>query len=189
MTQSNHERGNIMNKTVVFGCLLILACLALSAGETAKPGMCDKKVQALLDKVLEMWNKPDIALIPELYTADTVAVTSSTPQPYIGHEGIKRWVENTRVMLPDLKMTFDEVVVQGEKVATIWTMTGTNTGPMQMPGGTLPPTGRKVRISGMAIDYLKDGKFAKEIVNFNTVEMLMQMGFQLAPPAPPPPAK
>jgi len=37
----------------------------------------------------------------------------------------------------------------------------------------------------MAIDYLKDGKFAKEIVNFNTVEMLIQMGFQLAPPAPP----
>ncbi|MCU0276281.1 MAG: ester cyclase [Acidobacteria bacterium] len=174
-----------MKKLVAFVCLLVLSCFVLSAQMKSGPGRCEKKVQVLLDKVLEMWNKPDLALIPELYTADTVATTSSTPEPYVGLEGIKRWVENTRVMLPDLKMTFDEVVVQGDKVATIWTMTGTNTGPMQTPGGVLPATGRKVRISGMAIDYLKDGKFAKEIVNFNTLEMLMQMGFQLVPPQVP----
>lgn len=171
-----------MKKLVVFVCLMVLACAALSAQTKAGPGMCEKKARVLLDKVLEMWNKPDLALVPELYTADSVATTSSTPEPYVGQEGIRRWIENTRAMLPDLKMTFDEVVVQGDKVATIWTMTGTHTGPMQMPGGVLPATGRKVRITGMAIDYLKDGKFAKEVVMFNTLEMLMQMGFTLAPP-------
>ncbi len=171
-----------MKKLTAFVFLLILACCTLGAQQKAGTSMCEKKAQVLLDKVLEMWNKPDLTLIPELYTADTVATSSSTPEPFVGHEGIRKWVENTRVMLPDLKMTFDEVVVQGDKVATIWTMTGTNTGPMQTPGGMLPPTGKKVRISGMAIDYLKDGKFAKEIVMFNTVEMLLQMGFQLVPP-------
>ena len=171
-----------MKKLALLVSLMVLATLALSSQQTAEKGMCEKKAQALLDKVLEMWNKPDLALVPELYTVDCRAQTSSAPEPYVGHEGIKKWVEITRAMMPDMKMTFDEVVVQGDKVATIWTMTGTNTGPMQTPGGTLPPTGKKVRISGMAIDYLKGGKFVKEIVNFNTVEMLMQMGFTLAPP-------
>jgi predicted ester cyclase len=171
-----------MKKTLLFICLMFLFCLALCAQEKAAPGACEKKAQVLLDKVLEMWNNPDLALIPELYTADAIATTSSMPEPYLGHEGIKKWIEITRVMMPDLKMTFDEVVVQGDKIATMWTMTGTNTGPMQMPGGVLPATGRKVRISGLGIDYLKDGKFAKEIVMFNTLEMLMQMGFQLAAP-------
>ncbi len=171
-----------MKKIVVFFCLLVLACLALSAGETPKPGLCEKSAKALLDKVLEMWNKPNLALIPELYTADTVAVTSSMPEPYVGHEGIKLWVDRTRAMMPDMVMAFPEFVVQGDKIATIWTLTGTQTGPLVTPGGTLPPTGRKVKIMGMAIDYVKDGKFVKEIVCFNTLEMLMQLGFQLAPP-------
>jgi len=171
-----------MKKLVLLVCLAVAAFCALSGQQAGEKQMCEKKVQVLLDKVLEMWNKPDLALIPELYTTDTVATTSSTPEPYAGHDGIKKWIENTRVMLPDLKMTFDEVVVQGDKVVTMWTMSGTHTGPMLMPGGALPATGRKVRMSGLAIDYLKDGKFAKEIVMFNTLEMLMQMGFQLLPP-------
>lgn len=173
-----------MKKLVVFVCLLILACFTLSAQIKAGPSMCEKKAKVLLDKVLEMWNKPNLALIPELYTADTVATSSSTPVPYVGHEGIRKWVENTLIMLPDMKMTFDEIVVQGDKIATIWTMTGTNSGPMQTPGGPIPPSGKPVRITGLAIDYLRDGKFVKEIVSFNTLEMLMQMGFTLNLPQP-----
>jgi hypothetical protein len=53
---------------------------------------------------------------------------------------------------------------------------------MQTPNGPLPATGKKVRVTGLAIDYMKDGKFAKEIVIFNMLEMMMQMGFTLAPP-------
>ena len=71
------------------------------------------------------------------------------------------------------------------KIATVWTLTGTQTGPMVMPNGTLPPSGRKVNITGLAIDYLKDGKFVKEVVVFNLLDMLMQLGFTLAPPQPP----
>lgn len=177
-----------MKKTVLLVSMLLLTCLALSAETKAAPTACEKKAQILLDKVLEMWNKGNLALIPELYTADTVGFSSSTPVPFVGHEGIKRWVENTRVMMPDLVMAFPEVVVQGDKIMTIWTMTGTQTGPMVMPGGTLPPTGGKVSITGMSIDYLKDGKMAKEVVIFNALDMLMPLGFQLTPPQPPPPA-
>jgi predicted ester cyclase len=175
-----------MKKTLLLVCLLLLACLAQSAQVKGEPGLCEKKARVMLDKVLEMWNKPDLALIPELYSTDTVATTSSTPVPYVGHEGIKQWVENTRIMLPDMKMTFDEAVVQGDKIATIWTLTGTNTGPMQTPGGAIPPSAKPVRITGLAIDYLKDGKFVKEVVMFNALEMLMQMGFTLNPPQPVP---
>ncbi len=171
-----------MKKTVLLVCLAVAVCSALAGQQAVEKPMCEKKVQVLLDKVLEMWNKPDLALIPELYTADCIAQTSSMPEPYVGFAGIKAWVENTRAMMPDLKMTFEEAVVQEEKVATAWTMTGTHTGPMPTPMGVVPPTGKKVRITGLAIDTMKDGKFQKEVVVFNVLEMMMQMGFQLLPP-------
>lgn len=175
-----------MKKLMLFVCLLALACLIMGAEEPAKAGMCEKSVKALLDKVLEMWNKPNLDLIPQLYTADCQAFTSSSPVPYAGHAGIRQWIEVNRAMMPDMVMAFPEVVTQGDKTATIWTMTGTQTGPMPMPGGTLPATGRKVSITGLSIDYMKDGKFAKEIVVFNLLDMLMQLGFTLQPPQPPP---
>jgi predicted ester cyclase len=179
------EGGKTMKKLVVFLCLMILACCILSAQAKAGTAMCEKKAKLLLDKVLEMWNKPNLDLIPELYAADTVATSSASPVPYTGHEGIRKWIESNRVSMPDMVMAFTEAVVQGDKIATIWTLTGTQTGPMVMPNGTLPPTGRKVRISGLAIDYLKDGKFVKEVVVFNALEMLMQLGFTLNPPQAP----
>jgi len=175
-----------MKKLLVFVCLMILACFTLSAQMKAGPGLCEKKVQVLLDKVLEMWNKPNLALIPELYAADTVATSSASPEPYVGHEGIRKWIELNRAAMPDMVMAFTEVVIQGDKIATVWTLTGTQTGPMAMPGGALPPSGRKVNITGLAIDYLKDGKFVKEVVVFNALEMLMQLGFTLNPPQPVP---
>jgi predicted ester cyclase len=88
-------------------------------------------------------------------------------------------------MMPDLVMAFPEVVVQGDKITGIWTMTGTQSGPMVTPGGVLPPSGRKVNITGLFIDYLKDGKMVKEVVIFNALEMLMQLGFTLNPPQMP----
>jgi steroid delta-isomerase-like uncharacterized protein len=174
-----------MKKTLLIVCLLLLTCLALSAQMKGEPGMCDKKAQVLLGKVLEVWNKGNTALIPELYTTDCVATSSSTPVPFVGHEGIKLWIENSRAMMPDLVMAFPEIVAKPDKIVAVWTMTGTQTGPMVTPGGTVPGTGRKVSVTGMSIDYLRDGKMVKEVVIFNALEMLMQLGFTLNPPAPP----
>jgi steroid delta-isomerase-like uncharacterized protein len=175
----------MMKKLVLFFCLLVVVSMALGAQMMDGPGMCEKKARVILDKVLEMWNKPDFALIPELYTADCVATTSSSPETYIGHEGIRKWIEINRAMMPDMVMTFDEIMATPGRIFTIWTMTGTQTGPMVMPGGTLPPSGRKVRVTGMSLDTLKDGKMAKESVVFNLLDMLMSLGFTLTPPAPP----
>ncbi len=171
-----------MKKLVVFVCLVILCCFALGAQMKGMQGACEKKAQVMLDKVLEMWNKPNLALIPELYTADCVATESSAPAPYVGHEGIKKWIEQARTMLPDMVMTIPDAVVQDDKIVKLWTITGTQTGPMVMPGGILPASGRKVNITGLAIYYLKDGKFAKEVIVFDALEMMMQLGFTLEPP-------
>jgi predicted ester cyclase len=161
-------------KLTLFVCLMVLATFALSSQQQVEKTMCEKNSKVLLDK--------------ELYTFDCVATSSSTPVHFVGHEGIKQWIENSRAMMPDLVMAFPEIVAKPDKIVAVWTMTGTQTGPMVTPGGMMPGTGRKVNITGMSIDYLKDGKLAKEVVIFNTLEMLMQLGFTLNPPVPSAPA-
>jgi predicted ester cyclase len=174
-----------MKKMIVFVCLMIVSCLVLSAQMKAGPSACEQKARVLLDKVLEIWNQGNLALIPEVYAADCVATSSSSPAPFVGHEGIKQWIESTRAMMPDLVMAFPEVVAVPGKVVTVWTLTATQTGPVATPGGMMPATGKKISVSGMSIDYLKEGKFVKEMVVNNVLDMMMQLGFTLEPPQAP----
>ena len=142
----------------------------------------EQNKQIMRRMIEEIWNQGNLALIPEIYTTDCVVTTSSSPQPFVGHEGIKQWVESNRAMMPDLVMAFPEVVAVPGKTVTVWTLTATQTGPMVTPGGTMPSTGKKISVSGMSIDYLKDGKCVKEVVVNNALDMMMQMGFTLNPP-------
>jgi steroid delta-isomerase-like uncharacterized protein len=169
-------------KTLLFVFLLLLACFFLGAQQQTAAEKNVEKAKLLLNKVLEIWDKGNMDLIPQLYAPDAVAQTSTFPNVFVGHEGIKKWIAQSRTMFPDMVMTFDDVVVQGDKIATIWTITGTQLGPMQLPNGVVPPSGKKVHFSGLSIDYLKDGKMEKELVIYNVLELLLQLGFTLNPP-------
>jgi len=59
-----------------------------------------------------------------------------------------------------------------------WTVTGTNTGPM----GDLPPTGKKVRFSGVTIFRVVNGKFVEKWTYYNELTILRQLGYTITPP-------
>ena len=85
--------GKRMKKLLVFVCLMVLACCTLSAQTKAGPGMCEKKAQVLLDKVLEMWNKGNLAVIPELYTS-RLRGHIPAPCPSLRRpRGDQKWIE------------------------------------------------------------------------------------------------
>ena len=159
-----------------------ILCFALGCNTQTEQGITEENAKALMDRVLEIWNKGNMALIAEVYAPEVITHTSSVPEDLIGHEGIKNWVESTRTSYPDLNMTFDEVFISGDKIVAIWTFTGTNTGPMSMPSAVLPPTGKNIRVTGLSVDYLQNGKIVKEIVIMNVLDMMMQLGFTLNPP-------
>ena len=79
-------------------------------------------------------------------------------------------------------MTFDEIIVKDNKIVTRWASTGTQTGALSMPFGELPATGKTIQVSGMALNSVENGKAVEEIVVFNVLEMLQQLGFTLTPP-------
>jgi predicted ester cyclase len=75
--------------------------------------------------------------------------------------------------------------IKGDKIAWIFTMSGTITGAFRTPLGELPPTGKSFRLSGVAVDRVVEGKIAEEWVYYNVLDILQPLGFTLAPPKPP----
>jgi predicted ester cyclase len=85
------------------------------------------------------------------------------------------WVAFLRTFLegfPDLHLEVQDTVADEEINAQRILFTGTHTGPFR----GLPPTGRKVRFSGLEMSRMVDGKAAEHWLQMDTLTMFEQLG-------------
>ena len=94
-----------------------------------------------------------------------------------GPEGFKQVVTMYRSAFPDLNMTIDDIVEEGDKVVTRWTGRGTHKGNL----AGLAPTGRAVTVTGIVISRLSNGKIVEDHEVFDEIGMLRQLGVTTIP--------
>jgi steroid delta-isomerase-like uncharacterized protein len=73
---------------------------------------------------------------------------------------------------PDLKMTVDMMVAEGDLVSVIWTFRGTHTAAGY---GGLPPTGARIAFRGITVWRIVDGKIRDEWTAFNEMTIYRQI--------------
>lgn len=83
-----------------------------------------------------------------------------------------RWEKQ---IAPDLRMTVDLMVAEGDLVAVVWTARGTNTAHI----GWLPATGVKVEERGITVWRIIDGKLHDEWTSFDLLHIARQFVTQL----------
>jgi len=170
-----------MKKTLLIIPLVFLLCLTFGCQQKVEEGITEEEAKAFTDRVLAMWNEANITIVDEVYAPEIVRHDCGVPEDIVGLENMKNYLQNLFNAFPDLHITVDEMIVEGNKIAQRWTMTGTNTGSM----GDMPPTGKNVRFIGVSIGHFVNGK-AVEIWDFyNVLDMMQQLGFTLTPPQPP----
>jgi predicted ester cyclase len=62
-------------------------------------------------------------------------------------ESTRRATDTLLTAFPDYRITMEEQVAEEDKVATVWSGSGTHQGGWQSPAGTAAPTGNEVRWS------------------------------------------
>jgi predicted ester cyclase len=87
------------------------------------------------------------------------------------------FVEEALSACPDLHMTIEDTVVEGDKVVSRVRMTGTHTGPMR----GFAPTGRKIDAQYIAIEHYDGGRCVEEWACADDVGVARQIG-ALPPP-------
>jgi steroid delta-isomerase-like uncharacterized protein len=97
-----------------------------------------------------------------------------------GLAGLKDILRAMRAGFPDIVFSIHEQVAERDKVASRFEWTGTHKG--EFLG--IPATGRTVRVWGMVIDRLKDGRIKDTRIIMDTFGLLGQLGV-LPPPANP----
>src|SRR6266498_3756934 len=87
----------------------------------------------------------------EILSPDCVSDGPGTP-PTIGTDAIKRQATILRTAFPDLRVTLEDQLAEGDHVASRWTSSGTHSGPLTLPARPLPPTGAQIAFAEIRTD-------------------------------------
>ena len=166
--------------TIVFCCVLVFAWAEQRKPanspferprESAQSRTSPEQHKAVTRRVFDdLFNSGRYEAIAEIYTKDCVVhhngKTTSLDQAI--SEG-KGW----RSAAPDLRMTPDEMSVQGDIVTVSWTARGTHTG---KGNGLVRPTGKHILVHGKSRFRIVNGKIAEVWNNYDRNEIFRQLG-------------
>lgn len=100
-------------------------------------------------------------------------VTAVTAEGNItGIEAFRDYYNNYLTGFSDAKFNFIDIFGEGDKIVKHWNFKGTHDGDLF----GIPPTNKKVDISGTTIVFMKDGRILQEQDFFDNYSFLMQLG-------------
>jgi predicted ester cyclase len=117
-------------------------------------------------------DNPDI--IDEVYAPDVV--WHEPDQEIRGIQEAKQFVTTYKTAFPDMTVTVEDVIAEGDKVVTRVTLRGTHQGETEEFG---PPTGRQFEGTGITISRIEGDKIVEDWDAYDNLTTLQQLG--LAP--------
>ncbi len=78
---------------------------------------------------------------------------------------------------PDYRITIEDQIAEEDKVATVWTGSGTHQGEWNSPAGSIAPTGKQVTWTATTTLRLSEGKISDVIASsWDHLGILQQLG-------------
>jgi len=125
-------------------------------------------VKNYIEKVI---NTGDVGIITRFISHDYVEIYNNK-RFSIGIEGAIEHIKGVRNTYPDLKLSIDNQIEEGDFVATCYTMRGTHTGSWM----GIKPTGKKMEVTGVNIDKIIENKIVEHGGAANMFEGLLEIG-------------
>jgi steroid delta-isomerase-like uncharacterized protein len=159
-----------MRVLFVFAQCFLTSVLLMAQGQPTPDGSIQARNKAVARRVFdEIFNQGRFEVAAEIYAPDFQnhglhrSADLKTDQEAVHAE---------KKAFPDLQMSVQQVVAEGDKVAVLWTLQGTHTG-SGYEG--LPPTGTRVEVRGITIWRIVDGRIVEEWSSFSETGAYIRM--------------
>ncbi len=127
--------------------------------------------KALAQRSWELASQPDPDALEEVYAADLV--WHEPDRDVQGIEEAKQYLSMYLSAFPDLSLTVEDAIAEGDKVVARWTSRGTHQGEIEEFG---PPTGKQFEVEGITIQRIEGGKIVEEWERYDNLSILQQLG-------------
>ena len=122
--------------------------------------------------VEEAWNKGNTAVLHEVMAPHYAYRTPSGE--FKGPEGEAQVIKINRAAFPDLHLTIDEIVAEGDRLVARNTAMGTFTGELM----GIAPTGKRFTMTAAVFVRYVDGKIVEAVSIFDQLSMFQQLGIK-----------
>ena len=115
----------------------------------------------------EAWNQQNLNVIDEIFAATVVFNGQS-----ITRDALKQALGGRRAAFPDIQVTVDDQVAEGEKVSTRRTWRATHRGPYR----GVAPTGKQVKWTQISVVRFSQGRIVEDWAVADELSILQQLG-------------
>src|SRR5262245_28118436 len=140
--------------------------------------MTREEIVDLFDRRLRASNDHDVETIAEFYAEDAV-VESPLGGTHQGRAAIESVFGAFFGALSDATTTQDDLIIEGDRVVQVVTLSGTDTGGFM----GMSPTGKPALLPMVFVCRIKDGLITHERRIYDFTGMLVQIGVLKAKPA------
>ncbi len=136
--------------------------------------------KAILRRITdEVFNQGNLDVVDELFAPNYVLHDPGVPGGELrGVESFKQqWVSMFRTAFPDLQLTVQDQVAEGDRVVTRYVGRGTHRGELM----GIPPTNNVALVSGMIMSRVSGGRVEEDWNNLDTFGMMQQLGVVPSP--------
>ena len=122
----------------------------------------------------EVWNKGRGEAIAEMFAADGIAhgLAGEKDAPLRGPAAFGEFHKNFHAAFPDIVVTVEDMIAEGDKVAARCTVRGKHTGDSLGFAATEKP----MEIAGICIIRVENGKIAEAWNSFDFMSLYQQIG-------------
>lgn len=121
----------------------------------------------------EVWNQGREATIDELLAPNGIALgLGESDKPVRGPAEFKIFFHNLRTAFPDIRITIEDTVSEGDQVVVRVKIEGTHLG----DGIGVPASGRRMCVAGILIIRFANGKIVEGLNSWDQLGMLRQIG-------------
>ena len=128
--------------------------------------------KALVRRQEELFGGGNLDVADEIYAPDYVGHDPSNPEDVRGLQAAKQAAAEYRRAFPDLRVSVEDLVAEGDRVAARLRFRGTHLGDLN----GIAPTGRRVDFTGIVISRVEGGRIAEDWANFDDLGMMRQLG-------------
>ena len=134
--------------------------------------------KAVSRRWIQAFNERDHAAEADALAPDYVAYAPASLEPApLDSEAWTQFLSGFVEGFPDLRVTVEDAVGEGDLVAQRVHFEGTHTGEFQ----GLPPTQRKVAFSGLELNRFVEGRVAEHWFQLDGLTLLQQLGLVVVP--------
>ena len=132
------------------------------------------EAREISDRYTDAINARDADAIGALYADD--GVLSEPAGEFRGREAIVQYWGRFFTAFPDLNGRDEFKAESGDTAINEWSVSGTNSGPMETPEGTMPATNERLTLRGCDAITVRDGLIRSHRVYYDQVGFMTQLG-------------